>query len=82
VNKQLLKPQLTPYEEGVLLREGRDEYSLARSEVAEETGLPEKVFPGLAARFFPAEPPFSLAEALDDHVWPGEPAAPYEVLRD
>jgi hypothetical protein len=51
-------PSLRSYPQEVLL----DEYSLARSEAAEETGLPEEAFPGTC--------PFTIEEILDSSFLP------------
>lgn len=49
-------------------------YADGRRQAIDETGLTAKVFP--------ADPPFSVTEALDGRFWPGEPFEPFEVLRD
>lgn len=49
-------------------------YMAGRSAAVDETGLQAKVFP--------AEPPFTLKQALDRKFLPGEPFAPWDVLRD
>ncbi|MBX3567372.1 MAG: DUF29 domain-containing protein [Rhizobiaceae bacterium] len=49
-------------------------YAAGRHAAIDETGL--------QAGVFPAEPPFTLQEALDSKFLPGEPFAPWDILRD
>ena len=37
---------------------------------------------GIQAVAFPEEPPFTIDEALDESFLPGEPLAPWDVIRD
>ncbi|MDW6024630.1 DUF29 domain-containing protein [Mesorhizobium sp. BAC0120] len=49
-------------------------YAEGRRQAIKETGVPAEVIP--------PEPPFSVADALDGHFWPGETFQPYDILRD
>lgn len=49
-------------------------YAAGRQGAIDETGLLPAVFP--------AEPPFTLTQAMDSTFMPGEPFAPWNVLRD
>ena len=49
-------------------------YAGGRRDAIDETGLLPK--------FFPTEPPFTLAQALDTKFLPGEHFAPYDIIRD
>jgi predicted YcjX-like family ATPase len=51
-----------------------DAYVEGRRRAINETGLSPKVFP--------AEPPFSVADALSDKFWPGDPFQLHGILRD
>ncbi|WP_442579904.1 DUF29 domain-containing protein [Mesorhizobium sp. ASY16-5R] len=63
-------PSLKDYPEEIFEKA----YAEGRRKVINETGL--------SAKTFPTEPPFSIAEALDDRFWPGEALQPWDVLRD
>jgi hypothetical protein len=52
----------------------KDAYTEGRRLAINESGLLPKIFP--------TEPAFSVADALSDKFWPGEPFEPHEVLRD
>ncbi len=49
-------------------------YERGRQRAIDETGMLESAFP--------YDPPFSVAQALDSRFLPGEPFAPWDVIRD
>lgn len=51
-----------------------DAYETGRRKAIDETGLQPDVFP--------KNPPFSVEQALDSRFFPGEPFAPWDVIRD
>jgi hypothetical protein len=52
----------------------RQAYERGRQRAIDETGMLESAFPH--------DPPFSVAQALDSRFLPGEPFAPWDVIRD
>lgn len=52
----------------------KDAYEHGRQRAIDETGMMPSVFP--------EEPPFTVSQALDPKFLPGEPFAPWEVVRD
>ena len=52
----------------------KDAYREGRRQAINETGL--------SAKTFPADPPFSVTEALNNRFWPGETFQAWDVLRD
>jgi predicted YcjX-like family ATPase len=55
-------------------RQVRREYGFARQKAIDETGLPESEFP--------VSCPYTIANALDDAYFPGEPWSPEQLARD
>jgi hypothetical protein len=52
----------------------KEAYAEGRRQAINETGL--------SAKIFPVDPPFSVAQVLEEGYWPGEPFQPHDVLRD
>lgn len=63
-------PSLKRYPEQIF----REAYERGRQRAIDETGMMASVFPN--------DPPFTVSQALDPKFLPGEPFAPWDVIRD